>query len=113
MIDNYQFGEIIIGGKGFDYDIEVRWDGEVLKWWRREGHIIDIEDVKRAVGQNPEEIIIGVGDSGMARVTEDARNFIKEKNISLVVDKTGRAVEVFNEGVEKRKRIIGLFHLTC
>ena len=39
MIDKYNFGEVQINEKVFPYDVEVRWDGEVLKWWRETGHI--------------------------------------------------------------------------
>jgi hypothetical protein len=113
MIENYQFGKIKINGEVFDYDVEVRWNKEVLKWRRGESHIIDIEDVKRAVEQNPEKIVIGTGESGIAKATEEAQGFIKEKGVDLVIETTGKAVEVFNEEAKKAKRIIGLFHLTC
>jgi len=113
VIESYQFGEIKIDGEVFDYDVEVRWNKEVLKRWREESHVIDVEDVKRAVEQNLEKIIIGTGESGIAKATEKAQEFIKERGISLAIDITGRAVEIFNEEIKKEKKIIGLFHLTC
>jgi hypothetical protein len=120
MIDEYRFGSITINGKTYDYDVEVRWTGEVLSWWREESHLIDIESVKRATEQEPEIIVIGTGESGVAKVAEDAQGFIKEKRIELIIDKTGEATKTFNiikeeseeeEGVQRK--IIGLFHLTC
>ena len=120
MIEEYHFGSITINGKIYDYDVEVRWTGEVLKWWRRESHVIDVRDVERAVEQNPETIIIGTGESGMAQVTENAQNFIKEKGIELIIDKTGEAAKTFNivkeeseEEEGEQKKAVGLFHLTC
>jgi len=120
MIEEYKFGSIIIDGKTYDYDVEVRWTGEVLKWWRGESHVIDVEDVKRAVEQNPDTIIIGTGESGVARVTEDAQKFIKEKGIKLIIDLTEQATKTFNirkeeseEEEGKQEKVIGLFHLTC
>ena len=120
MIEEYKFGSITIDGKTYDYDVEVRWTGEVLKWWRTESHVIDVEDVKRAVEQNPDTIIIGTGESGVARVTEDAQKFIKEKGIKLIIDLTEEATKTFNirkeESLEeegKQEKVIGLFHLTC
>ncbi|GAH97601.1 unnamed protein product, partial [marine sediment metagenome] len=53
-IEEYKFGSITINGKTYEYDVEVRWTGEVLKWWRGESHVVDVEDVKRAIEQNPE-----------------------------------------------------------
>lgn len=120
MIEEYHFGSITINGKIYNYDVEVRWTGQVLKWWREESHLIDVEDVKRAVGQNPEIIIIGTGESGLARVTEKVQAFIKDKGIELIIDRTGEGVKTFNvikeESEEEEgelRKIIGLFHLTC
>lgn len=120
MIEEYQFGSITIDGKTYNYDVEVRWRGEVLKWWRKESHVIEIEDVKRAVEKNPDTIIIGNGESGVARVIEKTQRFIKEKGIKLIIDRTEEAVKTFNIILEKSKeeegkqnKIIGLFHLTC
>ena len=113
MIENYSFGSIIIGGQRYDYDVEIRWTGEVLKWWRGESHFIDIEDIERAIKQKPEVIIIGTGESGVAKVGEDVQNKIQELGINLIIDVTGEAVKVFNVLQEKDKKAIGLFHLTC
>jgi len=120
MIEEYYFGSITIGGKTYIKDVEVRWTEEVLDWWRGESHIVDLEDVKRAVEQNPDTIVIGTGETGLAKVTEDAQKFIKEKGIKLVIDITEQAVKTFNvineESEEEegdQSRVIGLFHLTC
>jgi len=120
MIEEYRFGSLTIDGKTYNHDVEARWAGEVLKWWRKESHLIDIEDVKRAVEQNPDTIIIGIGESGVARVSKEAKNFIKGKGIELIIDLTEQAVKTFNimnedskEEKGEQSRVIGLFHLTC
>lgn len=119
MINEYHFGSITIDGKIYNHDVEVRWTDEVLEWWRQESHVIDIGDVKRAAEQNPDIIIIGTGEMGIAKVAENAQKFIKEKGIELVIDKTGEAVKTFNimkeesEEEGKQSKVIGLFHLTC
>lgn len=131
MIEEYHFGSITIDGKTYNHDVEVRWSGaakgelspyglEVLKWWRKEGHVIDIEDIRRILEQNPEVIIIGTGESGVAEVTEKAKDEIKFKGIELIIDLTGEAIKTFNVILEaseeeegKKRKVIGLFHLTC
>jgi hypothetical protein len=120
MIKEYHFGSITIDGKVYNHDVEVRWASEVLPWQRKESHIIDVEDVKGTVEQNPDTIIIGTGESGVAMITQEAKTFILEKGIKLIVDKTGEAVKTFNiineeskEEEGEQNRIIGLFHLTC
>lgn len=93
---------------------------EVLKWWRGESHIIDEEDVKRAINQNPDIIVIGTGESGTAQVTEQAKEAIKSKGIELIIDLTEQATKTFNiineeseEEEGEQRKVIGLFHLTC
>ena len=132
MIEEYHYGFITIDGKNFTYDVEVRWTpeeslrdptrqaGEVLKWWREESHIIDVADVKRAIEQNPDTIIIGIGEVGGAKVTEAAKKEITSKGIKLIIDITGEATKTFNiingeseEEEGEQKKAIGLFHLTC
>jgi hypothetical protein len=120
MIEEYKFGSITINGKTYNYDVEVRWTGEVLKWWRKEGHVFDIDDVKRAVEQNPETIILGTGAYGVCEATSKCQEYIRERGIELIIDKTEEAVKTFNIILEeseeeegKQKKVIGLFHLTC
>ena len=120
MIEEYRFGLITINGKTYDYDVEVRWTGEVLRWQRKESHIFDTEDIQRALDQKPEMIILGTGAYGEAKVTEEAQEKIRSQGIELIIDKTEEAIKTFNiikenleeeEGVQKK--VIGLFHLTC
>jgi len=123
MIEEYRFGSLIIDGETYNYDLEVRWlftRTEILVWQRVESHIIDVQDVKRAVEQKPDVIVIGTGESGVARVTESARQFIIGRGIKLIIDITEEAVKTFNiiqqESIEEEgeeTNLIGLFHLTC
>ncbi len=121
MIEEYKFGSITIDDKTYKNDIEVRWTGEVLKWWRKEGHIFAIDDIKRALQQNPDLIILGTGYYGTAKVTEDCKKLIEEKGIELIIKKTKEATKVFNRKLKqgscsdnrKNPKVIGLFHLTC
>ncbi len=120
MIEEYQFGSITINGKTYDYDVEVRWTDEVLEWRRKESHLIDINDIKRAIGQSPNTIIIGTGEIGIAKITKEAQEFMKEKQINLIIDQTEQAIKTFNiineESVGEeggQEKAIGLFHLTC
>jgi len=120
MIDEYKFGSIIINGETYTYDIEVRWNDEVLPWRRKESHLIDVEDVKRALEQSPDTVVLGTGEAGVAKVTEDCQKFVKERGIELIIDKTAEAVRTFNviyqDSLEEegaQRKVIGLFHLTC
>ncbi len=120
MIEEYKIGLIRIDGKTYNDDVEVRWTDEVLEWSRKESHVIDVEDVQRAIGESPETIVIGTGELGIAQVTESAQEAIQSKGIKLVIDRTEQATKTFNiinedsmEEEGRQEKVIGLFHLTC
>lgn len=118
MIDSYKFGKITINGETYDHDVEVRWNGEVLEWWRNEGHVFGTDDLRRAVKQEPEAIVLGTGANGKAEVPKETKTFLHEQDIKVIIDKTPAAVKSFEtlveEGNEKApEKTIGLFHLTC
>ncbi len=120
MIEEYKFGSIVIDGQTYHNDVEIRWTDEILDWSRDESHIIDVEDVKRALAENPQTIVIGTGETGSAQVTEEARREIKSRGIELIIDRTEQATKTFNirkeeseEEEGEQERVIGLFYLTC
>lgn len=120
MIEEYKFGVITIDGQTYHDDVEVRWTDEVLDWPRKESHVIDVEDVQRALEEKPDTIVIGTGQSGVAQVTEGAQKEIKLRGIELIIDKTEQATKTFNirkeeseEEEGQQEKVIGLFHLTC
>lgn len=113
MVEKYHFGLIVVNGKEYNRDVEIRWDDEILPWIRKESHIIDIGDAKRAIEQKPEIIVIGTGESGVVEIFEDAQKEILSKGIELIVKETGEAVNIFNDLKIQGKKVIGLFHLTC
>jgi hypothetical protein len=112
MIEEYQFGKIKIKDRVYNFDVEVYWTGEVLKWWRKKGLVFDVDDVKRAVKKNPEVIVIGTGFFGRGEITEEARDYIESRKIELIIDKTENAIKVFNDLLKESKKVVGLFHLT-
>lgn len=113
IIKAYQFGSITINEEKYDHDVEVRDSGDVLSWWRKESHVVDLEDIERALEQKPDVLIIGTGAYGVAKLTEKAQKAIKEQAIELIIEKTNDAVKIFNDFQKRQKKIIGLFHLTC
>ena len=113
MINRYEFGLIVIEGKSYNHDVAAFWDGNVSRWQRAESHVINAEDVQVAINKNPEIIVIGTGEEGIAKVTEEATKEIISKGINLVIEKTKAASEVFNVNAAQGKKAAGLFHLTC
>ena len=112
-INNYEFGLITVNGKEFRQDVAVFWDGTVSEWQRAESHVIVPADIKFIFAKNPEAIVIGTGESGMAEVLAETKAEIISKGIKLTIEKTSAVVELFNDNADKGIRVVGLFHLTC
>ncbi len=112
MIENYRFGEIIIQGKRFTSDVKINSKKEVISpWWRKAGHIVDIEDIEDLLKDEPEVLILGQGDPGMMRSSSGLKSYLAKKNIELIELPTRKAIQEFNK--LKHKRVVAGFHLTC
>lgn len=114
MIDNYQFGHIIIDSKSYNYDIWIDLSGKVNKWQRKGSHVIGKEDVEMAVEkERPEILIIGTGAYGAAKVLDEAKKFLASQNIEVMIKMTGEAAESYNKFKKENKKVAVLLHLTC
>lgn len=112
-IDSTEFGSITVDGKKYEHDIKILIDGRILRRWGPKGsHEICLEEFKEILEEKPqpEVIVIGNGQSGVAKVEEKAIEEIKNRNIKLIIDKTPNAIKIFNKIKEKKA---GIFHVTC
>jgi len=111
-IDAYSFGKIVIDEKTYTSDVIVYPDRVDSSWWRQEGHNLEKADLKDVLEAGPDVLIIGTGDSGVMHVPEGTVRFLESRGIQVLVEKTGKAVEIFNTH-PRDKKVIGAFHLTC
>lgn len=112
MIEEYSFGFIKINGQTYNHDVQVGLNNEVKLWWRNQSHQIEKRDIEEVLSQNPEVIVIGTGEMGVAKVNEEVQKNIQSQGISLVIEPTTEAIKIFNS-LKKDKKVAGLFHLTC
>ncbi len=111
-IDHYSFGKIIIDGKTYTMDLIIYPDRIDPSWWRKEGHLLQIEDLSEVIKEKPDILIIGTGYNGVMRVPEETVVNLRSKGIEVIIKKTTEAVEVFNN-MKGDKKVIAAFHLTC
>jgi len=112
MIDSYHFGHIIIDGREYTSDVIIFPDRVKAGWWRIEGHTLHTEDIEDVIGEKPEILIIGTGYAGMMRVLAETTQRLKSEGIELIIEKTRRACETYNQ-LSKSKRVVAALHLTC
>ncbi len=115
MIDAYRFGKMVVQGKTYTSDLIIYPDRVDVSWWRIEGHLLHPEDLKEILKAKPAVLIIGTGASGVMKVPKELVKQLEEKNIKVYVEKTGKAVEIFNslDKSDKSRDVIAAFHLTC
>ena len=112
MIDSYTFGEFVIDGKLYKSNVKLIQDkATACRYF--ENHIIKLDDFTDLVEQKPEYIIIGTGASGVVDVPQDIIDYIEEHNIKPIIEKTGDAVNTYNDLLKKGKKVCALMHNTC
>ena len=112
MIDSYSFGKIVIDGKTYTSDVILYPDKVDESWWRKDGHLLQKEDLIDVIQYNPEVLIVGTGAYGLMKVPDETKQFLEAKEIELIAEETREACKTYNELKEKRK-VIAAFHLTC
>jgi len=112
-IDSYSFGVMKVDGIEYNADLIVFPDRIRSNWWRKQGHSLAIEDLDDVLEFKPEVLIVGEGASGLMQIPALTKRALQEQNIELVAENTGRAWQLFNEQVQKGKKAVGAFHLTC
>jgi hypothetical protein len=110
-VQKYDFGSIVIDGKEYTSDVIVFPDRVKDRWWRKEGHRLDINDLEEVLEFKPEVLVIGTGYLGVMEVPEETLRYLQMKNIEVHVAPTREAIKIFN-GL-RGKRAAGAFHLTC
>ena len=109
-INSYSFGNIKVNGQNFSSDLIIFNNRIKKNWWRKEGHHLHKQDLKEVIDYNPDILIIGTGKQGVMTVPQSLINFLEERNITVKVNRTDKAVALFNKA-EGRKA--AALHLTC
>ena len=113
MIENYQFGKIVIDGVTYTKDVIVTKEKVIANWWRKSGHELCVADIEHVIDQySPEKLIVGTGKFGMVKVLPETKEFLAKRNVQLQAYHTRKACEVFNAEFNE-KNVVGAFHLTC
>ena len=112
-IDSYSFGSIIVDGKTYKNDVIIFPERVRSEWWRAEGHLLQMKDLREVVKYGPEVLVIGKGATGVMTVPRELIEELEKKGMEVVVKNTDEACHVLNDMIKKNKKAVGAFHLTC
>jgi hypothetical protein len=112
-IDKYSFGSIAIDGREYKSDLIIYPDRVDDKWWRKEGHMLQMEDLSGVFAVKPEVLIVGQGLPGLMKVDTGVEEHCRAVGIELIVRPTAEAVDEYNRAANKKPLMIAALHLTC
>ena len=111
-VDGYSFGRITIDGKTYTSDVIIFQDRVDPSWWRKEGHLLQAEDLSDIVNAAPSVLVIGTGAYGTMKVPEKTLDHLRSQGMTVHVEKTALAVELYNS-LSGSSSPVAALHLTC
>ena len=117
QIDGTIFGSITVNGETYDHDIVIRLSGNVKKRKKQlskerygTSHNVSVEEAEHIYDDDAVQVIIGTGQHGVLKLSEEAEAFFKHHDCNVQAVPTPDAVNAWNEAEGK---VIAMFHVTC
>jgi len=111
-IERFRFGEVTIGGDRYTDDVIVFEDRVQPRWWRKAGHLLQLEDLDGVWEQELEALIVGTGTQECMKIAPEVVAYTRQQGVELLSFDTRTACQTFNHLLGKRK-IVAVLHLTC
>ena len=120
LITDLSWGKMevsIAGEKQHFKDCKV-WPGGARAWdWGETGthHSPGIQpaDIEEILAHNVDVIVLTRGQLGSLDISPETETFLRKRGISYHIEKTKKAVKLFNKLAGQGKRVGGVFHSTC
>jgi hypothetical protein len=116
-IQGTEFGSITVDEEVFDHNIVIRLSGKVKKRKKKlskekygTSHTVSVDEAKHIYDDGAEQLIVGTGQYGNVKLSEEAEGYFKDKGCVVELTPTPEAVRAWNEAEGKT---IGMFHVTC
>ena len=112
-----KFGSITVAGDKYTHDIIIRLNGIIENRKKKlskevygTSHIISLAEAEYLYEEGANYIIIGTGQSGMVKLSDEAIEFFTLKECHPILYPTSEAILMWNKA---NNSTIGLFHITC
>jgi hypothetical protein len=113
-IDRYGFGTLVADGREIHTDVLLTPGGVQEHWWRREGHVLHLEDLGALLDGHPERLVVGTGAYGRMRPAVGLEQQLAARGVTVEVLPTAAAVDRINELLRLGAvGWVGALHLTC
>jgi hypothetical protein len=116
-IQGTEFGSITVDDEVIDHDIVIRLSGKVKKRKKKlskekhgTSHTVSLAEAEHIYDDGAERPVIGTGQDGNVKLSQEATGYFKEKKCSVELSPTPEAVQAWNRAEGKT---IAMFHVTC
>jgi hypothetical protein len=117
QIQETSFGSITIDEQAYRHDVLIRLDGHIMKRKKKlskaiygTSHTISLDEAQYIHQEGAECLIIGTGQFGMVKLSDQAVDFFKMKNCLVELLPTPDALGAWNQA---DGAVIAVFHVTC
>jgi len=111
-ISKYKFGQISIDNKNYTSDLIICKDKIIPNWWREEGHLLKLSDIKDFFSPKPEVLVIGTGCYGVMKIDDSLKEYCRNNEIILADFPSDKAVNYYSN-LKDKKNVVFAIHLTC
>ncbi len=112
MIDKYSFGSIMIDGRTYDTDVIIYPERIDDRWWRKEGHWLQLADLGGVRETHPSVLVVGTGYFGKMYVDPTISDWLRQQGIALIACDTTKACTEFNR-LRDMQKVVAVLHLAC
>jgi hypothetical protein len=113
-IDEYEFGRIRIDGHDERADLTLGPAGIRRGWWRKQGHVLTLEDLDQVLAGHSRTLVVGTGAFGRMQPAPGIAEAVRELGTEMEVMPTAAAVARINQLIERGEAgWAAALHLTC
>jgi len=112
IINHYKFGHVTIDGVIYEKDVIILAEEVIANWWRKSGHMLQIEDLTAVLNGSTEVLIVGQGAYSQMKIPKETRLALQNAGIELIALPSEKACRQYNELSGNRSTALAL-HLTC
>jgi len=112
MIDQFEYGTIVIDGQAHESDVIIFPNGAVERWQHKDEHVLQPRDVNKIIKARPEAVIIGLGTVGNVKLRPETEKRLQEAGIEVIACKTIKACETYKE-LRGQRSVAAVLHITC
>ena len=113
MIQDHSFGKIVVYDTPFTSDIKIINGTVIPDWWRKRGHLVEVDDVQDILRARPKIVILGKGDPGLMKSSPSLQQAFQINAIELIEENTPQAIQRFNRLFKDGLDVAAGIHITC